>query len=129
MALTIDVVSDVVCPWCFIGKRLERAHHLEGLAHRREREGRDDRAAIGLQRDQALRGKPLDGLPERRPRHAEPFAQHALQELRARRQLALHDHVAQALGRVLVQQSRGQRNIVHGRIVCILTIATQYANQ
>ncbi len=21
MTLTIDVVSDVVCPWCFIGKR------------------------------------------------------------------------------------------------------------
>ena len=30
-ALTIDVVSDVVCPWCFIGKRnLEAA--LQGLA-------------------------------------------------------------------------------------------------
>jgi predicted DsbA family dithiol-disulfide isomerase len=28
-ALTIDVVSDVVCPWCFIGKRhLDRALHL-----------------------------------------------------------------------------------------------------
>ena len=27
--LTIDVVSDVVCPWCFIGKRhLDRALHL-----------------------------------------------------------------------------------------------------
>ncbi len=29
MKLTIDVVSDVVCPWCFIGKRhLDRALHL-----------------------------------------------------------------------------------------------------
>lgn len=29
MSLTIDVVSDVVCPWCFVGKRkLERALEL-----------------------------------------------------------------------------------------------------
>jgi len=27
--LTIDVISDVVCPWCFIGKRrLEAARKL-----------------------------------------------------------------------------------------------------
>ena len=26
----IDVVSDVVCPWCFIGKRrLEKAHRTQ----------------------------------------------------------------------------------------------------
>jgi predicted DsbA family dithiol-disulfide isomerase len=26
MTLTIDVISDVICPWCFIGKRrLEKA--------------------------------------------------------------------------------------------------------
>ncbi len=26
MILTIDVISDVICPWCFIGKRrLEKA--------------------------------------------------------------------------------------------------------
>src|SRR3981081_3287084 len=26
MTLTVDVISDVICPWCFIGKRrLERA--------------------------------------------------------------------------------------------------------
>ena len=32
-SLAVDVVSDVVCPWCYIGKRkLERA--LEELAHR-----------------------------------------------------------------------------------------------
>src|SRR3990172_7489619 len=31
MALQIDVVSDVVCPWCFIGKRkLARALQLYG---------------------------------------------------------------------------------------------------
>ena len=29
--LTIDVVSDVVCPWCFLGKkRLEKALAVEG---------------------------------------------------------------------------------------------------
>ena len=28
--LTIDVVSDVVCPWCYLGeKRLEAAHRRE----------------------------------------------------------------------------------------------------
>jgi predicted DsbA family dithiol-disulfide isomerase len=33
MALRVDVWSDVVCPWCYIGKRrLERA--LEGFPHR-----------------------------------------------------------------------------------------------
>src|SRR5262249_8598651 len=31
MPLTIDMVSDVVCPWCYIGKRrLERAMALRG---------------------------------------------------------------------------------------------------
>jgi len=26
MALTVDVISDVICPWCYIGKRrLEKA--------------------------------------------------------------------------------------------------------
>jgi predicted DsbA family dithiol-disulfide isomerase len=31
MALRIDVISDVVCPWCFIGKRrLDRALQLLG---------------------------------------------------------------------------------------------------
>ena len=30
MILPIDVVSDVVCPWCFIGKRrLEKAIALQ----------------------------------------------------------------------------------------------------
>ncbi|MCU0896585.1 MAG: DsbA family oxidoreductase [Burkholderiales bacterium] len=34
MALTIDVVSDVVCPWCFIGKRrLEEALALYAHEH------------------------------------------------------------------------------------------------
>ena len=29
MPLTIDIVSDVVCPWCYVGKRrLERAIEL-----------------------------------------------------------------------------------------------------
>ena len=31
--LTIDIVSDVVCPWCYIGKRkLEAALELPGAA-------------------------------------------------------------------------------------------------
>jgi predicted DsbA family dithiol-disulfide isomerase len=34
MSLTIDIVSDVVCPWCFIGKRrLEGALALYAKAH------------------------------------------------------------------------------------------------
>jgi predicted DsbA family dithiol-disulfide isomerase len=34
MPLTIDVISDVVCPWCFIGKRkLERALELYRAEH------------------------------------------------------------------------------------------------
>ncbi len=34
MSLTIDVISDVVCPWCFIGKRhLEHALALHARAH------------------------------------------------------------------------------------------------
>ena len=32
--LTIDVVSDVVCPWCYVGKRrLERALALLAVQH------------------------------------------------------------------------------------------------
>jgi predicted DsbA family dithiol-disulfide isomerase len=35
MTLTIDVISDVICPWCFVGKRrLEKAVHV--LARQRE---------------------------------------------------------------------------------------------
>jgi predicted DsbA family dithiol-disulfide isomerase len=35
MVLTVDVTSDVICPWCFIGKRrLEKA--ITGLTGRRE---------------------------------------------------------------------------------------------
>jgi predicted DsbA family dithiol-disulfide isomerase len=34
MALTIDVISDVVCPWCYIGKKkLERAIELYAAEH------------------------------------------------------------------------------------------------
>jgi predicted DsbA family dithiol-disulfide isomerase len=38
MNLTIDVVSDVICPWCYVGKRrLERAVSRAGLADVRVR--------------------------------------------------------------------------------------------
>ena len=33
-AITVDVVSDVVCPWCFIGqKRLDRAIRRSRVAY------------------------------------------------------------------------------------------------
>lgn len=31
MSLTVDVISDVICPWCYIGKRrLEKAIATHG---------------------------------------------------------------------------------------------------
>jgi predicted DsbA family dithiol-disulfide isomerase len=34
MRLTVDVFSDVICPWCYIGKRrLKKALHLLGARH------------------------------------------------------------------------------------------------
>ena len=33
MSLSVDVISDVICPWCFIGKRrLEKAIAAHGEA-------------------------------------------------------------------------------------------------
>ena len=32
MTMTIDVISDVICPWCYVGKRrLEKAVTLAGI--------------------------------------------------------------------------------------------------
>jgi len=32
--LTVDVISDVICPWCYIGKRrLEKAVRASGRSH------------------------------------------------------------------------------------------------
>jgi predicted DsbA family dithiol-disulfide isomerase len=34
MTLTVDVISDVICPWCYIGKRrLEKAVRALGGRH------------------------------------------------------------------------------------------------
>ena len=38
MTMTIDVISDVICPWCYVGKRrLEKAVTLAGLGDMRVR--------------------------------------------------------------------------------------------
>jgi predicted DsbA family dithiol-disulfide isomerase len=58
MSLAIDVVSDVVCPWCFIGKR-----RLEGALARYAKERPDAPApAITWRPFQLNPGLPLEGM-------------------------------------------------------------------
>src|SRR5438552_2254223 len=61
MALSIDIISDVVCPWCFIGKR-----RLEAALGRKEAEAAlaDDklRRAVAEEEDKA-RAMGVNGVP------------------------------------------------------------------
>ncbi len=60
--ITIDVVSDVVCPWCYVGKhRLEQA-----LASMPERKWPETRRILPIQRPAVRRGKEA-GAELRRP--------------------------------------------------------------
>ena len=57
-ALTIDVVSDVVCPWCYLGKkRLERA--LAQRAGSRSRSIGGPISSIRPSRAEASTGAPI----------------------------------------------------------------------
>jgi predicted DsbA family dithiol-disulfide isomerase len=59
MALTIDVISDVVCPWCFIGKR-----HLESaLAARRKDHPGEEQPQVRWHPFQLNPQLPRSGMP------------------------------------------------------------------
>jgi predicted DsbA family dithiol-disulfide isomerase len=59
MALSIDVVSDVVCPWCFIGKR-----RLEGALARYQEENAGAPAPVVVWRPFQLNpSMPAEGVP------------------------------------------------------------------
>jgi predicted DsbA family dithiol-disulfide isomerase len=59
MALTIDVISDVVCPWCFIGKR-----HLESaLAEWRKDHPDEEQPQVRWHPFQLNPQLPRDGVP------------------------------------------------------------------
>src|SRR5262245_23475157 len=61
MSLAIEVVSDVVCPWCFIGKRrLEGALALYAAAHPAA-----PRPRVTWRPFQLNPGMPLQGMPRR----------------------------------------------------------------
>jgi hypothetical protein len=72
------------------------------------------RAAVGQQRDQALRGKHAERLAQGRARNAELVAQHSLVEAGARREHALHDHPLQLSHDGLVQHLRLDRDQIDG---------------
>src|SRR5688572_2023828 len=59
MPLQIDVISDIVCPWCFIGKRnLEAA-----LAEWRKAHPDDEQPHVRWHPFQLNPGLPEDGIP------------------------------------------------------------------
>jgi len=59
MSLTIDIVSDVVCPWCFIGKRrLEAALELH-----RQRDPQAPRPQISFRPFELNPDLPREGIP------------------------------------------------------------------
>ena len=89
--------------------RLEAAHHLEALADVGFGQRHHLRAAIGLQRHQALGGEQPQRLAQRRARHAQPLAQRALVQTRPRRELAFGDEIAQ-----VVRDAGRQRRAVRG---------------
>ena len=61
--VTIDVYSDVICPWCFIGKRrLEKGHR------RSRRAGHGPLAPVPTQPGHAARGRQPAGLPDQEVR-------------------------------------------------------------
>jgi predicted DsbA family dithiol-disulfide isomerase len=137
-AVAIEIVSDVICPWCFIGKRrLERALALlgdevavkvawlpfqlnpemppEGIARADYR-----RAKFGEQRSRALdarvaaeaAGEGLAFALERQARTPNTFAAHQLVELAQER--GAGDDVVEALFRAYFEQARntGDRGVL-----------------
>ena len=74
--------------------RLERPANEHQLAHVVRADPRDPCAALRQHFNQALVGEPAERLGDRKARHVEPRAQRCLVEKRARRQLEVHDRLA-----------------------------------
>ena len=77
------------------GARLERHPSRPGVAHVAEVELRHGGAAVGLERDQPFGRQPPQRLAKRRPRHAQLLRQRCLSQLRAARQVAGQDPLAE----------------------------------
>jgi len=91
------------------GLAFETGDDLEGVGDVPRRELRRDRTAVRDEVHQALRREHADRLAQRRARDLELFGELALVELRAGRDQAFHDLLAQAGGGVLVQHARRDR--------------------
>ncbi len=130
MALTVDVISDVICPWCYIGKR--RLEKAMGLAGRRDvrvrwhpfqlnpqmpREGMSRRAyrtakfgswerslALDAQVREAGRGEGIDFAFEKQERTPNTFDAHRLIGLADREEV--QDAVVEALFRAYFTEGR-----------------------
>ncbi|MNT17582.1 hypothetical protein D3C72_1527380 [compost metagenome] len=76
----------------------QRAHHLEQVVDRFLGQHHHLGAPVWQQCDQAITREHLECLPQRGARDLEQVAQHALIEPGTGRQIAFHDHGAQALG-------------------------------
>jgi hypothetical protein len=109
-----DLLRDDLAAGQFPGERLERAHHFEAFADVVVGQRDDLGAAIGLQLDEMLGGQQAERLAQRRARGAQPVAQRALVQARARRQFAFDDEFPQAIGQRLregrcARRGTGQR--------------------
>jgi hypothetical protein len=94
----------------FGGDPLDAGDGLEQVVGLLGAERRDAGAAVGLEVHESFGGEQLQRLAQRRAGHPEGGAKLGFADRLARRQVAAHDHRAQALGR-----ARVQRRAVHTR--------------
>jgi predicted DsbA family dithiol-disulfide isomerase len=130
MALTVDVISDVICPWCYIGKRrLEKAMAFarrpdvrvrwhpfqlnpqmprEGMSRRAYRTAKfgswDRSMALDAQVTEVGRGEEIDFAFEKQERTPNTFDAHRLIWLADRE--GIQDAVVEALFRTYFTEGR-----------------------
>ena len=88
------------------GQRFKPLAHLEQVAHVLVGQPGRARAAVRQQLDQALGREHLEGFAQRRARDLQLFTEVALGNPRARRNLAIEQHGADAAYHFLVQHRR-----------------------
>ena len=99
-----DVLVRRIAAGQIAGQRFQRTEHDEHFLHLFRLQRRHHRAAVGQQLDQAFGSEELDRLAQRGARRAQPLGQHAFIQFGFRRQLALHNEVAQLVNHRFMQQ-------------------------
>ena len=99
---------------------LEQGHHREEGVGVGIGERHDTAAAARLQLDQAFGSQHLEGFAQRRAADLPAGGELDLVDQGTRRQLALEDHRAQALGDTVVHRGAAKRNQVSHRGIVIL---------